>query len=65
MDAPEDEQDVKLQRKAADFIADLSKSLHPFLWKTTKSGKEGIRRRVRVRDTDRLVNLVRILLRLL
>ncbi|PMD47951.1 hypothetical protein L207DRAFT_479337 [Hyaloscypha variabilis F] len=58
MDAPEDEQDVKLQRKATDFISDLSKSLHPFLWKTTKSGRTAIRRRVRVRDTDRLVNLL-------
>ncbi|KAE9364067.1 hypothetical protein N431DRAFT_390307 [Stipitochalara longipes BDJ] len=58
MDAPEDEQDVKLQRKATDFITDLSKSLHPFLWKTTKSGRTAIRRRVRVRDTDRLVNLL-------
>lgn len=60
MDAPEDEQDVKLQRKAADFIEDLSKSLYPFLWKKTKSGRAVTRRRVRVRDTDRLVNLVRI-----
>jgi tubulin-specific chaperone D len=57
MDAPEDEQDVKLQRKAADFIADLEKWLEPFLWKTAKS-RRAIRRRVRVRDTDRLVNLV-------
>jgi hypothetical protein len=58
MDAPEDEQDVKLQRKAADLIADLSKSLGPFLWKATKSGRSATRRRVRIRDTDRLVNLV-------
>jgi len=57
MDASEDD-DIKLQRKAADFIEDLSQSLKPFLWKTTKSGKTAIRRRVRVRDADRLVNLV-------
>jgi hypothetical protein len=57
MDASEDE-DIKLQRKAADFIEDLSQSLKPFLWKTIKSGRTAIRRRVRVRDADRLVNLV-------
>jgi hypothetical protein len=60
MDVPEVEKDVKLQRKSADFIADLSKSLKPFLWKTTKSGRPSIRRRVRVRETDRLVNLVQL-----
>src|SRR6266536_3045234 len=58
MDAPEDEQDIQLQRSSPELLADLQSSLKPFLWKTTKSGKTQIRKRVRVRETDRLVNLV-------
>lgn len=60
MDAAEDEKDVVLERQSADLLADLERSLRPFLWRTVRGEqREGIRRRVRVRDTDRLVNLVR------
>lgn len=58
MDAPEDDRDIKLQRVSADLLADLDSSLKPFLWKTTSSGSAKVRRRVRVRATDRLVVLV-------
>jgi hypothetical protein len=58
MDAPEDDQDVKLQRASDELLADLQHSLDPFLWKATPSGKRKIRRRVRVRETDRLISLV-------
>lgn len=59
MDAAEEEQDIKLQRASAELIADFHRSLQPFLWKTTADGKLHIRRRVRSRETDRLVALVR------
>jgi hypothetical protein len=62
MDAPEDDQDVKLQRASHELLADLQASLDPFLWKSTRSGKRKIRRRVRVRETDRLVALVGFLI---
>ena len=58
MDAAEDDQDVLLQRTSPELLADLQNSIDPFLWKVSKSGKWQIRRRVRVRETDRLVNLV-------
>lgn len=60
MDAPEDEKDVVLERQSADLLADLERSLRPFLWRTVpgKQQCEDIRRKVRVRDADRLVNLV-------
>ncbi|TVY41842.1 Tubulin-specific chaperone D [Lachnellula occidentalis] len=58
MDAPDDDRDIKLQRASADLLADLESSLKPFLWKTTSSGKAKVRRRVRVRATDRLVDLL-------
>jgi hypothetical protein len=58
MDAPEDDQDVKLQRASHELLADLQTSLDLFLWKITPLGKRRIRRRVRVRETDRLVALV-------
>ncbi|TVY40914.1 Tubulin-specific chaperone D [Lachnellula subtilissima] len=58
MDAPEDDRDIKLQRASADLLADLESSLKPFLWKSTSSGKAKVRRRVRVRATDRLVILL-------
>ena len=60
MDATEDEGDVKLQRASADLLADLQRSLHPFLWQKLPSGAERIRRRVRIRERDRLVALVGI-----
>jgi hypothetical protein len=58
MDAAEVEQDVQLQRTSPELLADFQQSLKPFLWKTTKSGKTQIRRRVRTREADRLVYLV-------
>ncbi|KAG0649301.1 Tubulin-folding cofactor D [Hyphodiscus hymeniophilus] len=58
MDAPEDDQDVKLQRASHELLADLGASLNPFLWKRTQSGRRKIRRRVRVREADRLVALL-------
>ena len=54
MDVAEKEQDVLLQGSAPTLLADLQRSLKPFLW--NPSGK--IRKRVRVKETDRLVNLV-------
>lgn len=58
MDAPEDDRDVLLQRSSADLLGDLESSLKPFLWKTAVSGKTRIRRAVRIRETNRLVDLV-------
>lgn len=57
-DAPEEEQDIQLQKSADKLIAELQAALHPFLWKATKDEKSRIRRQVRVRDTDSLVALV-------
>lgn len=57
-DAPEEDKDVVLQRSSAESLRDVKDSLEGFLWTTTKSGGRKIRRRVRVKDTDRLVNLV-------
>jgi hypothetical protein len=59
MDLGELEQDVKLYRTSPELLGDFKKSLEPFLWKISKSGKRLIRSRVRIRDTDRLVALVR------
>ncbi|PBP24809.1 beta-tubulin cofactor d, partial [Diplocarpon rosae] len=53
MDALDVEQDIQLQRSAPALLADLGKSLGPFL---TRSGH--VRRNVRLADTDRLVNLL-------
>ncbi|KAK2630648.1 hypothetical protein QTJ16_001468 [Diplocarpon rosae] len=53
MDALDVEQDIQLERSAPALLADLGKSLGPFL---TRSGH--VRRNVRVADTDRLVNLL-------
>jgi len=63
MDAPEDA-DLQVQRASPDLIADLHASLEPFLWSIQDSehatGKQRrIRRRVKARDTDRIVALVR------
>ncbi|TVY83990.1 Tubulin-specific chaperone D [Lachnellula suecica] len=57
MDAAADDADIKLQGASADLIGDLERSLKPFLWKTTKT-KTKIRRRVRARETERLVALL-------
>jgi len=58
-DAPEEDKDVVLQRSSAESLRDLKDSLEGFLWKTTKSREKEIRNRVRVKDTNRLVNLVK------
>ncbi|TAQ85333.1 hypothetical protein B7494_g6343 [Chlorociboria aeruginascens] len=58
MDAPDDDGDLRLQRVSADLLDDLQRSLHPFLWKKTTSGKTRIRQRVRARETDRLISLL-------
>jgi hypothetical protein len=59
MDAAEDEKDVQLQRQSAELLADLESSIRPFLWRVVRGEQcDGIRRKVRIRDTDRLVNLV-------
>jgi hypothetical protein len=52
MDIPED-QDIQLQRASSELLVDLQTSLKPFLWRDGK-----IRRRVRAKETDRLVALL-------
>lgn len=59
MDAAEEDQDVRLQRASSDLLADLEGSLEPFLWKKSSPDNRRIRRRVRVRETERLIALVR------
>lgn len=58
MDAAEYEGDVQLQKAASGLLADFETSLQPFLWRTLDSGKLRIRRRVRVREKDRMLRLV-------
>lgn len=58
MDATNDDTDVLLHRSSPELIADLQKSLPGFLWRTTSGGKRVVRRNVRVREAERLVNLV-------
>ncbi|KAI0159592.1 beta-tubulin cofactor d [Xylariaceae sp. FL1272] len=52
MDASERERDAFIQRHAADFIADFDRSLGPFLRKPNGQ----LRRRVRFRETARLIS---------
>lgn len=59
MDAAEDDCDVQLQRYSADLIADFKASIGPFLYRNNPDGSRKIRRRVRTRETDRLIGLVR------
>lgn len=56
MDAPDEEQDVKLQQMSHDLIADFDRSLLPYLRKPTGNGETTIRSRVRVRETTRLIS---------
>lgn len=58
-DASEEDRDVQLQRASADLIADFGASLEPFLYRTNEDGTKKIRRRVRTRETERLIGLVR------
>ncbi|KAI1481477.1 tubulin folding cofactor D C terminal-domain-containing protein [Daldinia eschscholtzii] len=54
MDAPEQDQDVVIQKYSSDLIADFDRSLIPFL----KKPNGQLRRRVRMRETTRLTSLV-------
>jgi hypothetical protein len=58
MDAAEDERDVQLQRASADLLADFTTSLRPFLWRSVPDRPPRIRRKVRVKETERLIALV-------
>ncbi|KAM3065340.1 hypothetical protein ACMFMG_011536 [Clarireedia jacksonii] len=57
MDAPELEEDVRVQRNSAQLLADFEQSLNPFLYNTTADNAL-LRRRVRISDTERLVSLL-------
>lgn len=56
MDAPDEEQDVKLQQMSHDLIADFGQSLNPYLRKQDSHGGTILRSRVRVRETTRLIS---------
>ncbi|KAF7871807.1 hypothetical protein EAF04_003914 [Stromatinia cepivora] len=56
MDAADDDKDVRLQRESGELLEDFEKSLHPFLHNVTNKGQ--LRRRVRIRETDRLAALL-------
>ncbi|KAK6591685.1 beta-tubulin cofactor d [Botrytis cinerea] len=56
MDAADDDKDVRLQRESGELLEDFEKSLHPFLYNVTNKGQ--LRRRVRIRETDRLTALL-------
>lgn len=56
MDAADDDKDVRLQRESGELLEDFENSLHPFLYNVTNKGQ--LRRRVRIRETDRLTALV-------
>ncbi|TQS38409.1 hypothetical protein Golomagni_01085 [Golovinomyces magnicellulatus] len=58
MDVTDEEQDVKLQRASAELLSDLTGSLHPLLWKTTKNGSTKPRARVRERDLSRILSMI-------
>ncbi|KAI1763742.1 tubulin folding cofactor D C terminal-domain-containing protein [Hypoxylon sp. FL1150] len=54
MDAPDQDRDVLLQKFSADLVADFDRSLTPFLRKPNGQ----LRRRVRMRETARLISHV-------
>lgn len=58
MDAAEDDREVQVQKASADWLKDFETSLPSFLYRLQPDGSRKIRRRVRQRDTDRLVELV-------
>jgi len=58
MDAAEYEGDVQLQKAASGLLTDFDTSIQPFLWRGLDSTKLRIRRRVRVKEKDRLLRLV-------
>ncbi|PQE33391.1 Beta-tubulin cofactor d protein [Rutstroemia sp. NJR-2017a WRK4] len=57
MDAPELEEDVRVQRDSGQLLADFEESLNPFLYNTAAHNAP-IRRRVRISETERLVSLL-------
>jgi tubulin-specific chaperone D len=58
METAGEEQEIRLQRASADLLADLERSLRPFLWRTPANGESRIRRKVRFREIRRLLTLV-------
>jgi hypothetical protein len=58
MDAPDQDRDAWVQKSSATLLADFETSLKPFLWKNYGTSSKDIRRRVRVKETDRLIALV-------
>ncbi|KAI0014306.1 tubulin folding cofactor D C terminal-domain-containing protein [Xylariaceae sp. FL0662B] len=54
MDAPDQDRDIVIQRNSADLIADFDRSLEPFLRKPNVQ----LRRRVRTRESSRLISQV-------
>ena len=61
-DVAEEDNDVRLQRACADLIADFEASLTPFLYKQAADGTPKIRRWMRKKELERLVQLVRLCL---
>lgn len=60
MDLGELERDEKLYRTSPELLLDFKSTLDSLLWTTSSSGRLHIRRRVRVKDTDRLIGLVEL-----
>ncbi|ESZ91767.1 hypothetical protein SBOR_7837 [Sclerotinia borealis F-4128] len=56
MDAAEDDKDIRLQRESGELLEDFKQSLHPFLYNVNNKGQ--LRRRVRIRETERLAALL-------
>ncbi|KAI9742776.1 MAG: hypothetical protein M1818_003505 [Claussenomyces sp. TS43310] len=58
MDAKDDEGDVQLQRASSELLSDFENSAHPFFWTKLADGTLRVRRRVPLRETNRLVALL-------
>ena len=53
------EADLKLQRKAADLIQELQRSLHKCLWSTADARSQRlVRPALKVKDLEKLIQLV-------
>lgn len=62
MEQTEEEDDVRLAKASAGLLSDLELHLPKLLWKSPKSGNDSHRRvhsRVRRKDLDYIINLVR------
>lgn len=61
-DVAEEDNDVRLQRTCGELIADFEASLSPFLYKQSTDGdgtrKQKLRRWMRKKELERLVQLV-------